>query len=151
MLPSIHHNQTQPNIEVVFIVLPCCEIAIYKKIFCFLSAPDTSAPKTAATMGMSLSAIKVTWEYGTKERSSGDLDGFYIKYQAVRIGGEPIVDLLTEPIYTVIVCADINEILLTNLTSYTMYKIQVAALTIGGLGNFSEPVYGGISNMYRYH
>ncbi|XP_078352789.1 uncharacterized protein LOC144637600 [Oculina patagonica] len=105
-------------------------------------APDTSSPKTAATTAMSLSAIKVTWEHGTKERLSGDLGGFYIKYQAVRIGGEPIVDLLAEPNYTAIVCADVNEILLTNLTSYTMYKIQVAVLTTDGIGNFSEPVYG---------
>ncbi|XP_078354170.1 uncharacterized protein LOC144638790 isoform X2 [Oculina patagonica] len=105
-------------------------------------APDTSSPKTAATTAMSLSAIKVTWEHGTKERLSGDLGGFYIKYQAVRIGGEPIVDLLAEPNYTAIVCADVNEILLTNLISYTMYKIQVAVLTTDGIGNFSEPVYG---------
>ncbi len=112
---------------------------------CFLSAPDTSSPKTAATTAMSYTAIKVTWEHGTKEKLSGDLGGFYIKYQAVRIGGEPIVDLDAEPKYSAIVCADVNEILLTNLTSYTMYKIQVAVLTSDGIGNFSEPVYGGIN------
>ncbi|KAL9951704.1 hypothetical protein ACROYT_G044426 [Oculina patagonica] len=105
-------------------------------------AANTSSPKTAATTAMSLSAIKVTWEHGTKEILSGDLGGFYIKYQAVRIGGEPIVDIDAEPKYSAIVCADVNEVLLVNLTSYTMYKIQVAVLTTDGIGNFSEPVYG---------
>ena len=93
---------------------------------------------------MSSSGIKVTWNYGTKERLSGDLKGFYIKYQAIRVGGEPIVDLLAEPNYTVIACALVNEVLLTNLTSYTTYKIQVAVATTDVIGNFSEPVYGGM-------
>lgn len=93
---------------------------------------------------MSFSAVHVSWEHGTENRLSGDLAGFYIKYQAVRIGGEPIVDLLSEPNHTLIVCASVNEALLTNLTSYTMYKIQVAVVTTDAIGNFSEPVYGGI-------
>ena len=79
-----------------------------------------------------------------REGLKGDLDGFYIKYQAIRVGGEPIVDLLAQPNYTVIVCASVNEVLLTNLTTYTMYKIQVAVTTFNGIGNFSDPIYGGI-------
>ena len=106
--------------------------------------PDTSTPaKTAASTAMSLTKIKVTWERGTREKFKGDLDGFYIKYQAIRVGGEPIVDLLAEPYYTMIVCANVNEVLLTDLRSYTMYKIQVAVITSSGIGNFSEPIYGG--------
>ena len=109
-----------------------------------MSAPDTSSPaKTAASTAMSLTKVKVTWERGTREKLKGDLDGFFIKYQAIRVGGEPIADLLTEPNYTVIVCANVNEVLLTDLSSYTMYKIQVAVITPSGIGNFSEPIYGG--------
>ena len=92
---------------------------------------------------MSLTKVKVTWERGTREKLKGDLDGFFIKYQAIRVGGEPIADLLTEPNYTVIVCANVNEVFLTDLSSYTMYKIQVAVITPSGIGNFSEPIYGG--------
>lgn len=116
-----------------------------KKSFSFFpSAPDTTSPKTAATTAMSVTKIKVTWEHGTGEKFKGDLDGFYIKYQAIRVGGEPIVDLFAQPNYTVLVCANVNEVLLTNLTIYTMYKIQVAVTTPNGIGNFSEPIYGGI-------
>lgn len=112
--------------------------------FFFLSEPDASSPaKTAATTAMSLTKVKVTWNLGRRENIKGNLDGFYIKYQAIRVGGEPIVDLIAEPNYTVIVCAKVNEVLLTNLSSYTMYKIQVAVITPSGIGNFSEPIYGG--------
>ena len=92
---------------------------------------------------MSLTKIKVTWERGTRKGLKGDLDGFYIKYQAIRVGGEPVVDQLAQPNYAVIVCANVNEVLLTNLTSFTMYKIRVAVITTSGIGNFSEPIYGG--------
>ena len=92
---------------------------------------------------MSSTKIKVTWEHETREGLKGDLDGFYIRYQAIRVGGEPVADQLTQPYYTVIVCADVNEVLLTNLASYTMYKIEVAVTTPSGIGNFSEPIYGG--------
>lgn len=99
---------------------------------------------------MSLTKVKVTWEHGRREKRKGDLDGFFIKYQAIRVGGEPIVDLLTQPNYTVIVCAKVNEVLLTNLSSYTMYKIQVAVITPSGIGNFSEPIYGGKFCVQKY-
>ena len=94
---------------------------------------------------MSFTSVHVSWEHGTENRLSGDLAGFYIKYQPVRIGGKPIVDLLAEPNYTMIVCAGVNEVLLTNLTSYATYKIEVAVVTTDAIGNFSEPVYGGIN------
>lgn len=115
----------------------------HEKPFLSLSAPDTTSPKTAASTAMSLTKIKVTWKRGTREGLKGDLDGFYIKYQAIRVGGEPVEDQLAQPKYTVIVCANVNEVLLTDLKSYTMYKIQVAVITPSGIGNFSEPIYGG--------
>ena len=115
----------------------------YEKLFLFLSAPDTTSPKTAATTAMSSTKIKVTWEHGTRGGWKGDLEGFYIKYRAIRIGGEPVVDQLAQPNNTVIVCANVNEVLLTDLASFTMYMIQVAVITPIGIGNFSEPIYGG--------
>lgn len=148
-----NHNHGYRGLSKTSVFIPPVRLSLrsrYENPFLFLSVPDTTSPKTAATMAMSLTKIKVTWEHGTRERLKGDLGGFYIKYQAVRIGGEPIVDLLAQPNYTVIVCANVNGVLLTNLTSYTMYKIQVAVITAYGIGNFSEPIYGGIINVYKY-
>ena len=81
----------------------------------------------------------------TETQRKGKLEGFYIKYQAVSRGGEPVLDLMAESNYTAMVCMDLNEVVITNLTSYTTYKIEVAVRTTEGIGNFSEPVYGGIS------
>ena len=114
-------------------------------ILYFLSAPDTTPLRTTATKSSSSSTVKVTWERATEEQLSGDLHGVYIKYQVVSRGGEPILDLHAEPSETVIVCADANEIILNSLTPYTTYKIEVAVLRTGEIGNLSEPVYGGIA------
>ena len=92
---------------------------------------------------MNLTAIKVTWVHPTKGFLGGNLLGYSIKYQAVRQGGEPIPESKVEPASTVIVCANYSEKILTNLSSYTMYKIEVAPILADGEGNYSEPVYGG--------
>ena len=97
-----------------------------------------------ATKGMGLSSIKVAWAHPTKYLMGGDLLGYYIKYQAVRQGGEPIADLQAQPVLTAMVCANHSELILTNLSLFTMYKIEVTSLTADGIRNYSEPVYGGI-------
>ena len=73
----------------------------------------------------------------------GQLLGYYIKYQAVRQGGEPIPDLQVQPASIRLICTNYSEIVLTDLPPYVMYKIEVAPLTNEGHGNFSVPVYGG--------
>ena len=92
---------------------------------------------------MSFSAIKVTWTHPVKERMGGQLLGYIIRYQAVRQGDQPILQLEAKPASTLHVCANYSEFVLFNLSSYSMYKIEVAPVTAEGVGNYSDPVYGG--------
>ena len=112
--------------------------------FCFLSAPDTTPLRVTATMNLNLTTIKVTWVHPAKGFLGGNLQGYYIKYQAVRQGGEPIPESELKPASKAIACANHSEIILGNLSLYTTYKIEVAPITADGEGTHSEPVYGGI-------
>ena len=92
---------------------------------------------------MSFSAIKVTWTHPTKERMSGQLLGYIVKYQGVRQGDQPILQLEANAASTLHVSTNCSEFVLLNLSSYSMYKIEVAPVTAEGVGNYSDPVYGG--------
>ena len=92
---------------------------------------------------MSFSAIKVTWTHPAKELMGGQLLGYIVRYEAVRQGDQPIIQLEANAASTLHVCANSSEFVLLNLSSYSMYKIEVAPVTAGGVGNYSDPVYGG--------
>lgn len=36
-----------------------------------------------------------------------------------------------------------NELVLTSLSSFTLYRITVAAYTANGIGKINEPIFGG--------
>ena len=99
---------------------------------------------TYTTKIMSSSSIQLHLQNDTEKQTNGLLEGFYINYHAVRRGGEPVPDLLSEPNHTMTVCASATTVILTGLTIYTTYKIEVALITSKGTGKFSEPLYAGI-------
>ncbi|XP_022804392.1 phosphatidylinositol phosphatase PTPRQ-like [Stylophora pistillata] len=98
-------------------------------------------PMTYTTKSMSSSSIRVNLQNVAEKKAAGKLEGFYISYQAVSRGGEPVPDLLSEPNYTMTVCAGASEVTLTGLMTYTTYKIEVALVTSKGVEEFSEPLY----------
>ena len=91
---------------------------------------------------MNSSSIQLNLQ--NEKQTNGLLEGFYINYHAVRRGGEPVPDLLSEPNHTMTVCASATTVILTGLTIYTTYKIEVALITSKGTGKFSEPLYAGV-------
>lgn len=92
---------------------------------------------------MSFSAIKLTWTHPAKERMGGQLLSYIVRYQVVRQGDQPILQLEANAASTLHVSANCSEFVLLNLSSYSMYKIEVAPVTAEGVGNFNYPVYGG--------
>jgi len=114
-----------------------------KTFFSFLSVNNPTPLTATATIGVSVSSIRVAWSHPTRDFLGRQLLGYYIRYQAVRQGGKPIPELQVKPASTVIICANHSDLIFADLPSYTMYKFEVAPITADGKANYSEPVFGG--------
>ena len=87
-----------------------------------------------------MTSIKVTWDPNTISDIKGDINGFELVYELVKVNGKPSEN----PVRTTIVLgSNYTEYLLTDLSPFAQYKIKMAALTAEGTGKFSDPVYGG--------
>jgi len=98
-----------------------------------------------------LTSIKVTWDPKTISGVKGDINGFELVYELVKVNGKPSEN----PVSTrILVGSNYTEYLLTDLSPFAQYKIKVAALTAEGTGRFSDPAYGGrclmLSSMIEY-
>ncbi|XP_078345077.1 uncharacterized protein LOC144630581 isoform X1 [Oculina patagonica] len=72
------------------------------------------------------------------EEVNGVLTGYVVSYQAVKVGGENVVD---KDIKKKRVGADTTSLILDDLQSFTTYEIKVAGLTRRGEGVFSKVAY----------
>lgn len=130
----------------------CVNLDVFHFVL-FSIAPEVNetAPKISASIKRSLTSIKVTWDPKTISGVEGDINGFALVYEPVRVNGI----LSQNPLSTrIVVCSNYTEYLLTDLSPFAQYKIKMAALTTEGNGKFSDAVYGGrcfmLSSMIEY-
>lgn len=101
---------------------------------------NETGPEISASIKRSLTSIKVTWDPNTISGIKGEINGFELVYELVKVNGKPSEN----PVRTRIVLgSNYTEYLLTDLSPFAQYKIKMAALTAEGTGKFSDPVYGG--------
>lgn len=101
---------------------------------------NETGPEISASIKRSLTSIKVTWDPNTISGIKGDINGFELVYELVKVNGKPSEN----PVRTRIVLgSNYTEYLLTDLSPFAQYKIKMAVLTAEGTGKFSDPVYGG--------
>ena len=101
---------------------------------------NETGPEISASIKRSLKSIKVTWDPSTISGLKGDINGFDLVYELVKVNGKPSEN----PVSTRInVGSNYTEYLLTDLSPFAQYEIKMAAITAEGTGKFSNPVYGG--------
>jgi len=101
---------------------------------------DITAPKISASIRKTISTIEVKWDPQTFQGVKGEILGYELLYELVRVSGNPRDD---SELRKVIICSTFDKYILTNLSSFTRYKFQMAAITANGIGQYSDPVYGG--------
>lgn len=89
---------------------------------------------------MTTSTIKVYWAPLTFEDASIEVTGYELQYKLVKQNGTVVKNSGREKF---ILCSELLEFLLTNLTSFSLYKIQMAGIFQNGSRTFSNIVYGG--------
>ena len=82
--------------------------------------------------------IQVSWEK-LRQNMSFEVLGYKIRFHAFKQNGEDAVNTSSRTVTV----KNMTGILLVNLIPFTTYAIQVAAITDGGDGNYSDFIYGG--------
>ncbi|XP_028409028.1 uncharacterized protein LOC114531613 isoform X2 [Dendronephthya gigantea] len=83
--------------------------------------------------------IFVGWGSLTKAELEGRLVGYEVRYRKFSVADEILQDPAPEMVK--VVYSDINGIKLTGLETYTTYQVQVAAMSGGGRGVWSDILY----------
>ena len=97
-------------------------------------------PKVSASMRRTLTTIQLKWDHETLKRLYGDIQAYVLLFTLVRVNGEPVAN--SEP-KKIVICGSFEEYLLTNLSKFSQYSIQMAIFTANGVGKYSDPTYGG--------
>ena len=101
---------------------------------------EETVPKLSASMRRTLTTIQLKWDHETLKRLYGDIQAYVLLFTLVRVNGEPVAK--SEP-KKIIICGSFEEYLLTNLSKFSQYSIQMAIFTANGIGKYSDPTYGG--------
>ncbi|KAL9950407.1 hypothetical protein ACROYT_G042895 [Oculina patagonica] len=100
---------------------------------------NETAPKISASIRRSLTTIQVKWDPSSMTGVKGDIKGYELVYELVKVNGQSS----DNPVSTrIIICSNYTEHLLTELSPFAEYKIQIAAVTLEGTGKFSNAIYG---------
>lgn len=103
-------------------------------------APSSAPHPVIASSSYSPYEIIFSWGSLQKSDINGILLGYRVVYQRVSIGGEKVAD--SEPL-TEMVSPTETSFHLINQSAYNSFKFKVAAVTVSGVGEFSEEVIGG--------
>ena len=106
---------------------------------------NETAAKVSASIRRSLTTIQVKWDPTTITGVKGDVMGFELVYEPVKVNGQTNDKLEST---TIVICSNYTEYLLTDLSPIAQYRIRIAAFTLQGVGKFSEATYGGRYFMY---
>ena len=101
-----------------------CVPQIFLFLSCLLSAP-TRAPDMVKTYNTSSMSLIVEWNHIGQEHFQGQPIGYSVKYSPIDLGSD---------INFISINFASNTTKLTNLTVYTMYEINVSAVSSGGTG-----------------
>lgn len=104
------------------------------------TAMEETVPKVSASMRRTLTTIQLKWDHETLKRMYGDIQAYVLLFTLVRVNGEPVAK--SEP-KKIVICGSFEEYLLTNLSKFSQYSIQMAIFTAKGVGKYSDPTYGG--------
>ena len=113
---------------------------LYFIFFLHFAAPPKTNLKISASSKMTTSTINVFWAPLTFEDASIEVTGYELQYKLVKQNGTAVKNSDHEKL---ILCSELVEFLLTNLTSFSQYKIQMAGIFQNGSRTFSNIVYGG--------
>ena len=92
--------------------------------FCLCSSAPSRAPDIIVAYNFSSTSLIVTWSHLPKQYFNGEPLGYKVTYHPV--GLETNIPFVT------LTYANITE--LTNLSAFTIYVINVSAVSTGGLG-----------------
>ena len=101
---------------------------------------EETVPKVSASMRRTLTTIQLKWDHKTLKILYGDIQAYVLLFTLVRVNGEPVAKSEQKKI---IICGSFEEYLLTNLSKFSQYSIQMAIFTAKGVGKYSDPTYGG--------
>ena len=101
---------------------------------------EETVPKVSASMRRTLTTIQLKWDHKTLKILYGDIQAYVLLFTLVRVNGEPVAKSEEKKI---IICGSFEEYLLTNLSKFSQYSIQMAIFTANGIGKYSDPTYGG--------
>ena len=103
-----------------------------KNVFFFhFQVPSKPPESIIAESHVTLTTIPVTWQPIDPDHIHGILLGYKIRYQAVAIGEEPVEN---QPIREEIVNASTLSLVLKNLETFTLYRVDALGYTIMGNG-----------------
>ena len=122
------------------LLVPSLEFS--KSRFVLLLAPAVTSLKISASSRRTTSTIKVTWASITFDDASVELMNYELLYTLVRQNGNSIEPPNSKQ-EKLIIYSDLNAFLLTNLTSFSRYKIQMAGMFANGSRTVSNIVFGG--------
>ena len=102
--------------------------------------PEVAPLHVVATSHTSLSSIPVYWTPIPKKFHNGILLSYKIRYRAFKVGDVKVAE---NPFYTtaehphtyeIFTPPNASSFVLTNLSSYTLYRIEVTGVTVKGPG-----------------
>lgn len=110
---------------------------------CLLLVPSM-APQNIRAEAKSKTELLIMWEPPPSEACNGILIGYHVKYQLIG-AMESAGSLAAQQNHDIIKTININsqygeDVVINDLTPYTMYSIVVQAFNSKGSGPFSKPI-----------
>lgn len=91
-------------------------------------------------------SLLVTWQAIPPASRNGIILGYKVSYTPVLVSGQTHIDTVS---LAVTVRAPEQRVLLTGLSSFTVYKIQVLGFNEVGDGPPSSPIYAGVLDIFE--
>ena len=100
---------------------------------CYNSIVPSSPPRDVMVESHNPASLMVSWQLSVSRDRNGPITGHVIQY--TRVGSSDVMSMN--------VIGDIRVITIPELVAYTNYSVIVAAMTVNGIGPFSDlPVVG---------
>ena len=120
---------------------PRSQVRILIHCIYFAIAPVESPINVHANNQTSPYSLLVTWQSVPAASRNGIILGYKVSYTPVLVSGQTHIDTV---VLVVTVSAPDQRVLLTELSSFTMYRIEVLAFNAVGEGPLSTPIYAGV-------
>lgn len=89
------------------------------------------------------SSLKISWSTIPAQYVNGKLLGHHVMFKALKVADRDYDEAKAKIVTKLAAVGEKNELVLTSLSSFTLYRITVAAFTANGDGKINEPIFGG--------